>query len=151
RGGRGGARKPGLKGAAARPGPPLMGAHRPRPARTTDPVPSRVSHYRLLVPTTNPARSGPVLKAISPFLNAEDSRGTLLGVIEIAPERSLSEGVEVARAYRALLSRIARYAEEGPGELRGLVRIAHVAAQGIREAALETHATLRVLAAPTGR
>ena len=41
-----------------------------------------MSHYRLLVPTTNPARSGPVLKAISPFLNAEDSRGTLLGVID---------------------------------------------------------------------
>jgi glucosyl-3-phosphoglycerate synthase len=110
-----------------------------------------VSHYRLLVPTTNPARSGAVLKAISPFLNAEDSKGTLLGVIEIAPERSLSEGVEVARAYRALLSRIARYAEEGPGELRGLVRIAHVAAQGIREAALETGANLLVLEAPSGR
>ena len=76
-----------------------------------------MSHYRVLIPTTNPARTGPLLKAVSPFLNAEDSRGTLLGVIEMAPERPLSEGVEVARAYRALLSRITRYAERGPGEL----------------------------------
>ena len=106
-----------------------------------------MSHYRVLIPTTNPARSGPLLKAVSPFLNAEDSSGTLLGVIEMAPERALSEGVEVARAYRALLSRITRYAERGPGELRGQVRIAHVAAQGIREAVLETDTNLLVLEA----
>jgi len=106
-----------------------------------------VSHYRVLIPTTNPSRTGPLLKAVSPFLNAEDSRGTLLGVIEMAPERPLSEGVEVARAYRALLSRITRYAERGPGELRGQVRIAHVAAQGIREAVLETDTNLLVLEA----
>ena len=109
-----------------------------------------MSHYRVLIPTTNPARTGPLLKAVSPFLNAEDSRGTLLGVIEMAPERALSEGVEVARAYRALLSRITRYAERGPGELRGQVRIAHVAAQGIREAVLETDTNLLVLEAGTG-
>ena len=106
-----------------------------------------MSHYRVLIPTTNPSRTGPLLKAVSPFLNAEDSRGTLLGVIEMAPERPLSEGVEVARAYRALLSRITRYAERGPGELRGQVRIAHVAAQGIREAVLETDTNLLVLEA----
>lgn len=110
-----------------------------------------MSHYRVLVPTTNPARTGPLLKAVSPFLNAEDSRGTLLGVIEMAPDRPLSEGVEVARAYRTLLSRITRYAERGPGELRGQVRIAHVAAQGIREAVLETDTNLLVLEAGTGR
>jgi nucleotide-binding universal stress UspA family protein len=110
-----------------------------------------VSHFRVLVPTTNPGRTGPLLKAISPFLSAEDSRGTLLGVIEMAPERPLSEGVEVARAYRALLSRTTRYAQRGPGELRGQVRIAHVAAQGIREAVLETDTNLLVLAASTGR
>ena len=109
-----------------------------------------MSHYRVLIPTTNPARTGPLLKAVSPFLNAEDSRGTLLGVIEMAPERPLSEGVEVARAYRALLSRITRYAERGPGELRGQVRIAHVAAQGIREAALENDSNLLILEASTG-
>ena len=109
-----------------------------------------MSHYRVLIPTTNPARTGPLLKTVSPFLNAEDSRGTLLGVIEMAPERPLSEGVEVARAYRALLSRITRYAERGPGELRGQVRIAHVAAQGIREAALENDTNLLVLEASTG-
>ncbi|HEY9288741.1 MAG TPA: glucosyl-3-phosphoglycerate synthase [Candidatus Dormibacteraeota bacterium] len=106
-----------------------------------------MSHYRVLIPTTNPARTGPLLKTVSPFLNAEDSRGTLLGVIEMAPERPLSEGVEVARAYRALLSRITRYAERGPGELLGQVRIAHVAAQGIREAVLETDTNLLVLEA----
>ena len=110
-----------------------------------------MSHYRVLIPTTNPARTGPLLKAVSPFLNAEDSRGTLLGVIEMAPERSLSEGIEVARAYRALLSRITRYAERGPGELRGQVRIAHVAAQGIREAVLETDTNLLVLEAATAQ
>ena len=110
-----------------------------------------MSHYRVLIPTTNPARTGPLLKAVSPFLNAEDSRGTLLGVIEMAPERPLSEGVEVARAYRALLSRITRYAERGPGELRGQVRIAHVAAQGIREAVLETDTNLLVLEASSGQ
>ncbi|MEA2667922.1 MAG: hypothetical protein QOJ33_856, partial [Chloroflexota bacterium] len=48
-----------------------------------------MSHYRVLIPTTNPSRTGPLLKAVSPFLNAEDSRGTLLGVIEMAPERPL--------------------------------------------------------------
>jgi glucosyl-3-phosphoglycerate synthase len=110
-----------------------------------------VSHYRILIPTINPRGSGPLLKAAEPFLNAEDSKGTLLGVIEMAPERSLSEGVEVARAYRALLSRIARYAERGPGELRGMVRIAHVAAQGIREAVLETDTNLLLLETSSGR
>jgi glucosyl-3-phosphoglycerate synthase len=110
-----------------------------------------VSHYRVLIPTTNPARSAPLLAAMAPFLNAEDSRGTLLGVIEMAPERPLSEGVEVARAYRALLSRIARVAERGPGELRGQVRIAHVAAQGIREAVFETDTNLLALEAGSGR
>jgi glucosyl-3-phosphoglycerate synthase len=109
-----------------------------------------VSHYRVLIPTTNPARTGPLLKTVSPFLNAEDSKGTLLGLIEMAPERPLSEGVEVARAYRALLSRITRYAEQGPGELRGQVRIAHVAAQGIREAVLETDTNLLFLEASSG-
>ncbi len=110
-----------------------------------------MSHYRVLIPTTNPARSTPLLKSVGSFLNADDSRGTLLGLIEIAPERPLSEGVEVARAYRALLSRIARYAERGPGELRGQVRIAHVAAQGIREAVLETDTNLLVLEASSSR
>ena len=110
-----------------------------------------MSHYRVLIPTTNPARSGLLLGSMAPFLNAEDSRGTLLGVIEMAPERPLSEGVEVARAYRALLSRIARVAERGPGELRGQVRIAHVAAQGIREAVLETDTNLLALEAASGR
>lgn len=109
-----------------------------------------MSHYRVLIPTTNPGRTGPLLKAVSPFLNAEDSRGTLLGLIEMPPERSLSEGVEVAREYRALLSRITRYAERGPGELLGQVRIAHVAAQGIREAVLETDTNLLILEASSG-
>src|SRR2546421_8507876 len=127
-----------------------LGPHHQRAARTPPDV-AHVSHYRVLIPTTNPSRTGPLLKAVSPFLNAEDSRGTLLGVIEMAPERPLSEGVEVARAYRALLSRITRYAERGPGELRGQVRIAHVAAQGIREAALETDTNLLVLEAGDGQ
>ena len=110
-----------------------------------------MSHYRVLIPTTNPVRSGPLLRSVSPLLNAEGSRGTLLGLIEMAPERPLSEGVHVARAYRTLLSRVVRYAQQGPGELRGLVRIAHVAAQGIREAVLETDTNLLVLEAGAGR
>ncbi|HEY8678648.1 MAG TPA: glucosyl-3-phosphoglycerate synthase [Candidatus Dormibacteraeota bacterium] len=110
-----------------------------------------MSHYRVLIPTTNPSRTSPLLKAVTPFLNAEDSRGTLLGVIEMAPEQPLHEGVEVARAYRTLLSRITRYAERGPVKLRGQVRIAHVAAQGIREAVLETDTNLLILDAGTGR
>jgi len=100
-----------------------------------------VSHYRVLIPTTNPARTGPLLKAASPFLNAEDSRGTLLGVIEMAPDRPLSEGVEVARAYRTLLSRITRYAERGPGELRGQVRIIPEAGDDIEATARLTEQT----------
>src|ERR1700731_4399563 len=65
--------------------------------------------------------------------------------------RPLGGGGGVAAAYRALLSRITRYAERGPGELRGQVRIAHVAAQGIREAVLETDTNLLVLEAGSGQ
>src|SRR5260370_29398968 len=44
-----------------------------------------------------------------------------------------------------------RYAERGPGEVGGQVRIAHVAAQGIREAVLETDTNLLVLEAGDGQ
>src|SRR5205823_11540363 len=83
-------------------GPARHGAHR------TSAVDAGVSHYRVLIPTTNPARTGPLLKAVSPFLNAEDSRVTLLGLIEMAPERPLSEGVEVRSEER-------RVGKEGRG------------------------------------
>ncbi len=108
-----------------------------------------MSHYRLLIPTTNPSRCGGTLRLASAFLTSDDSCGTLLGIVEVPAERSGSNRQDTALAYRTLLSQIDRHAKNGRGPLDSQVRIAHLAAQGVREAALETGANLLLLDAMT--
>ena len=107
-----------------------------------------MSHYRLLIPTVNPSRSAGTVRLASPFLKTDDSCGTLLGIIEVPADRVPGASSDTAHAYRALLTQIDRHTRNGAG-LGSQVRIAHVAAQGIREAALETDANLLLLDAMT--
>jgi len=107
-----------------------------------------VSQYRVLIPTTNPSRTGPLLRFASAFTQG-DEPGTLLGILEVPSQRDARATPEVAHAYRTLLSQTTRQARDLQG-VRPLVRIAHVAAQGIREVAIEADANLLLLDAGAG-
>jgi glucosyl-3-phosphoglycerate synthase len=104
-----------------------------------------VSHYRVLIPTLAPAQAGKLLRLASSFTAAPESGGTLLGIIEVPPDHSLARPPVPGEAYRTLLAQTTRIATRATTPLAPLVRIAHVAAQGIREAALETGSNLLLL------
>jgi glucosyl-3-phosphoglycerate synthase len=104
-----------------------------------------VSHYRVLIPTLAPAQSSKLLRLATSFTAAPESRGTLLGIIEVPPDHALPRGPDPGEAYRTLLAQTTRIATRATTPLSPQVRIAHVAAQGIREAALETGSNLLLL------
>ena len=104
-------------------------------------------HYRVLIPTLAPARAGKLLKVAASFTSAPESRGTLLGLIEVPAGQALTPPPQ--ETYRTLLAQTTRIATKATNPLTPLVRIAHVAAQGIREAALETGSNLLLLESGT--
>ena len=104
-----------------------------------------MSHYRVLIPTLAPVQAGKLLRLATSFTTAPESRGTLLGIIEVPPNHSLARPPVPGEAYRTLLAQTTRIATRATTPLAPLVRIAHVAAQGIREAALETGSNLLLL------
>lgn len=69
--------------------------------------------------------------------------GAVLGVVEVPPERSLSEGALVARRTRALLRKIAQQKEAQA--FRTEVRTAYSLTEGIQSAVTETAADLLLL------
>ncbi|HYS28141.1 MAG TPA: universal stress protein [Candidatus Limnocylindria bacterium] len=104
-----------------------------------------MSHYRVLIPTLAPAQAGKLLRLATSFTAAPESGGTLLGIIEVPPDHSLARPPVPGEAYRTLLAQTTRIATRAAPPLAPLVRIAHVAAQGIRESALETGSNLLLL------
>lgn len=103
-----------------------------------------MSHYRVLIPTIAPGQASKLLRLATSFTTAPDSRGTLLGIFEVRPNHS-SQPATPGEAYRTLLAQTTRIASRSRQPLTPQVRIAHVAAQGIREAALETGSNLLLL------
>jgi glucosyl-3-phosphoglycerate synthase len=104
-----------------------------------------VTHYRVLIPSLAPAQAGKLLRLATSFTAAPESGGTLLGIIEVPPNHSEARPPVPGEAYRTLLAQTTRIAARATTPLAPLVRIAHVAAQGIREAALETGSNLLLL------
>jgi nucleotide-binding universal stress UspA family protein len=104
-----------------------------------------VSHYRVLIPTLAPGQASKLLRLATAFTGAPDSRGTLLGIIEVPPDQSSTRASAPGEAYRTLLAQTTRIATKAAHPLTPQVRIAHLAAQGIREAALETGSNLLLL------
>jgi len=111
---------------------------------TADTERTAVSHYRVLIPSLAPAQAGNLLNLATSFTGSPESRGILLGIIEVPPNHSLSTP-PTGEAYRTLLAQTTRIAARAPQPVTPQVRIAHVAAQGIREAALETGSNLLLL------
>jgi glucosyl-3-phosphoglycerate synthase len=69
--------------------------------------------------------------------------GTVLSVVEVPAERSLSEGALVVRRRRALVRRLAELYPEHA--LQAAVRTAHGLCQGVREAVREARSDLLIL------
>lgn len=77
------------------------------------------------------------------FLSRYGGTGVVLGVVEVPPERSLSEGALVARRKRSLLRKIAQQPEGRPFHTE--VRTAYSLTEGIEAAVTESHAELLLL------
>ncbi|MGH2447041.1 MAG: glucosyl-3-phosphoglycerate synthase [Chloroflexota bacterium] len=77
------------------------------------------------------------------LLEPDGSQGTVLSVVEVPEDRSLSEGALLARRRRTLLRRLAQSHPET--QLRGEVRTARSVEEGVREAAQELRADLLLL------
>jgi glucosyl-3-phosphoglycerate synthase len=92
-----------------------------------------------------PAQASKLLRLATPFTAAPNSRGTLLGLIEVPATHSSAHPSAPGEAYRTLLAQTTRIASRATQPLTPQVRIAHMAAQGIREAALETSSNLLLL------
>lgn len=104
-----------------------------------------MSPYRVLIPTLAAAHARKLLRLATLFTAAPESQGTLLGIIEVPPDHSPARPAAPAEAYRTLLAHITRVAARSTPTLTPQVRIAHLAAHGIREAALETGSNLLLL------
>src|SRR5947209_11645047 len=98
---------------------------------------------RVLVPAVGKA-PGVALDLAGALVQCYGGEGTVLSVVEVPGERSLSEGaLGVRRRRRTLLRRLAELHPQH--EMRTAVRTAHSVAQGIREAVRDAEANLLVL------
>jgi nucleotide-binding universal stress UspA family protein len=77
------------------------------------------------------------------LLDSFGGQATLLSVVEVAEDRSLSEGALTARRRRARLKKLAEL--QGDGAFRAEVRTAHSYGEAIRSAVLEDNANLMLL------
>src|SRR3954468_21083709 len=101
------------------------------------------SRLNVLVPASQLSSSGEVLGVADALLEFYGGEGTLLSVVEVPEERSLSEGALVVRRRRNLLRRAAQMRDGH--ELRPDVRTAHSVERGIRQSVEEHHAELMLL------
>ena len=82
-----------------------------------------------------------------------DGRVVVLGVVEVPPDSPLSDGMNIARAYRALLSFLPNEVPIEPAAggaactvpVQHMVRVAHGVAEGIRDGVGSTDADLLLL------
>ncbi|MGH2442841.1 MAG: glucosyl-3-phosphoglycerate synthase [Chloroflexota bacterium] len=104
---------------------------------------------RILIPATTSASTTELIHVGAALLSSHDAEATVLGVVEVPENRSLSEGALVARRRRSLLRRVSeRYPEQ---QLSVSVRSSHSLAGGIRDGALATQADLLLLQWRPGR
>lgn len=104
----------------------------------------------VLVPAFSIPGSGYLLEIAACVVRCYGGEGTVLSVVEVPAERSLSEGALVVRRRRSLLRKIA----EGHGEhgFRAEVRTSHLLQRGIRDAVEDSKARLLLLGwKPAGR
>ena len=78
------------------------------------------------------------------LLDSFGGQATLLSVVEVAEDRSLSEGALTARRRRARLKKLAGL--QGESAFRAEVRTAHSYGEAVRSAVLEDNANLMLLA-----
>ncbi|HEX6506486.1 MAG TPA: glucosyl-3-phosphoglycerate synthase [Chloroflexota bacterium] len=96
----------------------------------------------VLVPEIGPA-SAQLLPYARCLLSVYGGVGTMLSVVEVPQDRSLSEGAIAARRRRGRLKKVAELQTEG--NLRAEVRTAHSLETAIRGAVEDTDATLMLL------
>lgn len=97
----------------------------------------------VLVPAAGISASSKLVEVAEALISGYGGTGTVLSVVEVPEDRSLSEGALVARRRRSLLHRVAQLHPDQPFGAR--VRTAHSLASGIRTSAVETHADLLLL------
>lgn len=101
------------------------------------------SSTNILIPAFSLSGSGELLDIAESLLACYGGTGTVLSVVEVPEERSLSEGALVVRRRRSLLRKIAQV--RGTEGLRAEVRIAHSLAGGIGEAVDAIHTDVLLL------
>lgn len=97
----------------------------------------------ILIPTVDGPPSTGVIELAQSLLRQRGGEGTVLSVVEVPPERSLSEGAMVVRRRRSRLRKLSALTEGR--ELRTEVRTAHSVEQGVRDAAGEMASSLMVV------
>jgi len=103
----------------------------------------------VLVPAAKLSTSRSLLDVATALLDSYGGHGTVLSVVEVPSERSLSEAALLARRRRELLRRVASM---HPGrEYRAEVRTSHSLESGIREAAEDSSADLLLLGWKPGK
>lgn len=97
---------------------------------------------RVLVPASG-TRTAACLVEIAAALVADGGLGTVLSVVEVPEDRSLSEGALLARRRRALLRRLSEQHADHP--FRAEVATARSREEGIRQTVAETQPDLMIL------
>jgi glycosyltransferase involved in cell wall biosynthesis/nucleotide-binding universal stress UspA family protein len=129
---------------------PRLTTRDPQPAtRNPRPAPGfavasqeRVAESTTVVPII-PGMSARTLIDVAHAMRSRGGKSVVLSVVEVPEERSLSEGVSVARRRREVLRRIG--GEVSPETVEFAVRASRSFAEGVREAVREHAATHLVL------
>jgi len=99
--------------------------------------------FRLLLPAADLRSAARLLSFADAIVRYNAGEGTVLGIVEVPADRSLSEGALVARRQRGLLRKLADL-QQVP-ELRAEVRTARLAEVGLREAGEEVESGLLLM------
>jgi len=99
---------------------------------------------RLLIPALSTRLPHALLDVACALLSDAESEGVVLGVVEVPPGHSLSEGALVVRRRRNVLQKVPQIRDD-PRQMRVEVRTAHSLAAGVREAVGDGDAGLLLL------
>ncbi|MEX0710498.1 MAG: glucosyl-3-phosphoglycerate synthase [Chloroflexota bacterium] len=100
-------------------------------------MPRRREPYRILLPLANPRTARDLLRIGSGLSSGRATEITALGIVEVPEGVSLAEGATQARTARRLLQRVLDFGDEEGVEIRTMVRIGRLAAEGVIEAVAE--------------
>lgn len=98
---------------------------------------------KVLVPTTGAAAAAELVSIAGDLVAATGGQGTVLSVVVVPPDRSLSEGAILARRRRTLLRKLSHVHPDL--EMRAEVRTARSFPDGVRAAMDEGDCTLMLL------